>query len=681
MGAPSLRELLECHGYATVRGAVPDAAVRRALAAVTRSGSSARTALGSAAPELLKARPILDLLNAPGVVRLIDELLGLPRIDPVARAQIAVVHRHCGVEEPIAADKLAWHIDGMNKKSLGHFSLLIGVVLTDLTRSGSGSLAVWPGSHRTIEQWFAAELACERERASSSSGSPDVVSAVLQRVVERFCSEPPQLYPEDAVELLCSPGDVVILPYHTAHTATRIANALCPAERVVVYFRVRLRDASPMSLETLADPFRVFRDIEATAQIGGVDDATVLKGALYRCVRHPNRSRAFTISCALLFRFLQRRAAAGLSRLIMLRGGAERLCPGVHTFVGRDGDVVDVVLPALRVVARRARVALLELDLFAEACGGVASSRPDPRGVRGALVAMSQCCAPLLIAASSESAVVLALGCFAELHESTVIVVVRSTTSRSDDDDERCCAIPPLDVLSSAAFACWCDSFFTVSDAVCTRSSLPPHDDEARSSSLAGIERCARERSEVCTLATYDRVFGGSALHGLGSYCRYVVEGAPAEDCVFYAPAALPRAVREALHAPLRRLRLDLRQARGQLSSEFVSAPCGKHQAVVFYVEVKWLVKPMAREVHALATSEFVTYGTVPASATKRVLKRSGAHERLLVSGSWIDATGCLPRRRFKCGFPSWLKESSGDAVVDELRAAASLLDDDGPGS
>ena len=115
--------------------------------------------------------------------------------------------------------------------------------------------------------------------------------------------------------------------------------------------------------------------------------------------------------------------------------------------------------------------------------------------------------------------------------------------------------------------------------------------------------------------------------------------------------------------------------------SEFVSAPCGKHQAVVFYVEVKWLVKPMAREVHALATSEFVTYGTVPASATKRVLKRSGAHERLLVSGSWIDATGCLPRRRFKCGFPSWLKESSGDAVVDELRAAASLLDDDGPGS
>ena len=97
MGAPSLRELLECHGYATVRGAVPDAAVRRALAAVTRSGSSARTALGSAAPELLKARPILDLLNAPGVVRLIDELLGLHRTDPVPRAQIAVVHRHCGV--------------------------------------------------------------------------------------------------------------------------------------------------------------------------------------------------------------------------------------------------------------------------------------------------------------------------------------------------------------------------------------------------------------------------------------------------------------------------------------------------------------------------------------------------------------------------------------------------------
>ena len=51
---------------------------------------------------------------------------------------------------------------------------------------------MWPGSHRTIEQWFAAELACERERASSSSGSPDVVSAVLQRVVERNVGAAPR---------------------------------------------------------------------------------------------------------------------------------------------------------------------------------------------------------------------------------------------------------------------------------------------------------------------------------------------------------------------------------------------------------------------------------------------------------------------------------------------------------
>ena len=156
---------LERDGFVAVRDAAPAAFCLPALAALREwharlDGADERLWFRDQAPgaygapfwdELTRVTdPAVAALAAGARSRLLaPQLIGSPgsrTSDPRARG---------------------WHLDTVevarrdgfptDPPEFPQFDLIVGVYLTDMTEPGSGHLAVWPGSHRTIAQRCAAE--------------------------------------------------------------------------------------------------------------------------------------------------------------------------------------------------------------------------------------------------------------------------------------------------------------------------------------------------------------------------------------------------------------------------------------------------------------------------------------------------------------------------------------------
>jgi ectoine hydroxylase-related dioxygenase (phytanoyl-CoA dioxygenase family) len=93
--------------------------------------------------------------------------------------------------------------------------MLVGIFLSDVRREFAGNFTVWPGSHYLLENHFKA-----RGTAALREGMPQIP-----------LGEP--------VQLLCTPGDVVICHYQLAHTA---AVNTSDNDRYAVFFRIWHRD-------------------------------------------------------------------------------------------------------------------------------------------------------------------------------------------------------------------------------------------------------------------------------------------------------------------------------------------------------------------------------------------------------------------------------------------------------
>eukprot|EP00027_Filamoeba_sp_ATCC50430_P017504 CAMPEP_0168577636 /NCGR_PEP_ID=MMETSP0413-20121227/20893_1 /TAXON_ID=136452 /ORGANISM="Filamoeba nolandi, Strain NC-AS-23-1" /LENGTH=480 /DNA_ID=CAMNT_0008611405 /DNA_START=471 /DNA_END=1913 /DNA_ORIENTATION=+ len=138
-----------------------------------------------------------------------------------------------------------WHIDGLPTPESGvpegqvhNFTILVGVLLSDLPEPMSGNLALYPGSHVILQDHF------------KKVGADKLVKEGL-----------PKIELPEPVQITGKMGDVVLVHYQTAHN---VAPNLSPHIRYAVYFRLMSDDhpASTFRAETITDIWKDWEGLQ-----------------------------------------------------------------------------------------------------------------------------------------------------------------------------------------------------------------------------------------------------------------------------------------------------------------------------------------------------------------------------------------------------------------------------------
>lgn len=233
-------------GYTLIPGAVPQEKVAAALRAI--NGSLGEQGIDPAqlvtfrsqsyCPEITGSDAILDLLTGTPLWSLAESAIGEGTLLPVNHGQIAL-------RFPIAgpAGDVHPHIDGMytphngvKKGTIGNFTALVGVYLSDTPTDNAGNFTVWPGSHRLYADYFA-EAGAE---------------ALLQGMPPVQLPEPLQIKPRA--------GDAVISHYQIGHG---IAPNVSGNIRYGIYFRLSRQGHKDIALDVMTDLWREWDGMRA----------------------------------------------------------------------------------------------------------------------------------------------------------------------------------------------------------------------------------------------------------------------------------------------------------------------------------------------------------------------------------------------------------------------------------
>lgn len=166
-------------------------------------------------PELKPSPEIQDLFHASAVHNMVESLLGEGNVRSVGSGQIALRFPNLKAQR---GDKIGGHIDGIptptngvKPGTLAHFTMLCGVLLSDLPDEYSGNFTVFPGSHHRYAKWFEGH-----EPIELAGGMPPVDMGTPKQITGKA-------------------GDVVFAHYLLGHG---IAPNASPNIRYAVFFRV-----------------------------------------------------------------------------------------------------------------------------------------------------------------------------------------------------------------------------------------------------------------------------------------------------------------------------------------------------------------------------------------------------------------------------------------------------------
>lgn len=217
------QEQLRVQGYAHFPGLTPEALVasaRKAIDLDLKSNYEPERQLEydsqSYCPDLRATPPIMDLLVKSPVQNILEEALGLDKID-CDKGQIAIRRAHNYpnrvVPEP-HIDGFATDTNGLREGTIYNHTVTVAVFLTPIPSTFAGNFTVWPASHYVYESYF-------RERGPQAMREPMPTPEI---------GEP--------IQLLCGVGDVVLAHYQVGHSA---AVNTADFDRIAVFFRVWLR--------------------------------------------------------------------------------------------------------------------------------------------------------------------------------------------------------------------------------------------------------------------------------------------------------------------------------------------------------------------------------------------------------------------------------------------------------
>jgi len=180
-------------------------------------------------PGLGKEPPITDLYNASPIREVAEAMIGEGKIKPVGGGQIAL--RFPSLDETPRPP--GPHIDGMysptngvKEGTIGNFTALVGVFLSDVPEPFSGNFSYWPGSHRLYETYF-------REQGPQSllKGMPPVEIGAPEQFTGRA-------------------GDAALVHYQLAHG---IAGNISSNIRYAIFFRLLHVDHDQYHWECMTD--------------------------------------------------------------------------------------------------------------------------------------------------------------------------------------------------------------------------------------------------------------------------------------------------------------------------------------------------------------------------------------------------------------------------------------------
>jgi hypothetical protein len=190
------------------------------------------------APDLGSHPDVLALFTESGVANLVNELVGV--FSPVTTVQIQIRVPETDLDQ--AQPAKAMHVDGiacphLDPAELRSFSLLVGVVLSDVSDPAGGALRYVPGGHLRMAEWF---------RSEWSLGLTDQV--------------PPHIDAEEGTPFLGAPGDVLLMHHLVPHAVGR-NNTRKP--RIMAYFRISHVDHASRRLDALRDPWLDYPKLSA----------------------------------------------------------------------------------------------------------------------------------------------------------------------------------------------------------------------------------------------------------------------------------------------------------------------------------------------------------------------------------------------------------------------------------
>lgn len=232
------REISE-KGYVRVPGVVPPLMANAALRSINHSvgqgmdrADITKFRAQSYCPELQGDPVITDLLYKTPAWGLAESVVGAGNLSPCRGGQIAL--RFPRVEEP--PTRIGCHLDGMysptngvQEGTIANFTLLLGVMLSDVSGPYAGNFTAWPGTHRLYENYF-------REHGPQSllQGMPPLELPAPEQIVGRA-------------------GDIVLCHYQIAHG---VAPNVSPHVRYMIFFRLHHVEHEALKWECMTDIWR-----------------------------------------------------------------------------------------------------------------------------------------------------------------------------------------------------------------------------------------------------------------------------------------------------------------------------------------------------------------------------------------------------------------------------------------
>jgi hypothetical protein len=186
------------------------------------------------APNLGDHRDLLNVYYHSGLTDLAAAFVSPEGIRSVSAAQIQI---RVPDELRVSQSEKSMHVDGvacphLEPTELRTFTLLAGVLLTEVNDVSEGALRYLPGAHIDMARWFREDWK---------------LGARLQ--------VPPAIGERPGIPFLGRPGDVILLHHLTPHA---VGANRTTKPRIMVYFRVKHERHDERMLESLYDPWLEF---------------------------------------------------------------------------------------------------------------------------------------------------------------------------------------------------------------------------------------------------------------------------------------------------------------------------------------------------------------------------------------------------------------------------------------
>lgn len=232
------------NGFVHVANVVPPRLVARARRAINNSLGSGidprqlvRFSNQTFCPELREDPRLLRLATTPEAWSHVRALLGDHRVVRPKACQIAL---RFPLPEGTSRRVTGGHIDGYHTPRNGvpddgtvrSFTLLLGILLSDVPAPLSGNFTAWPGTHRSLERYF-------RDHGVDTLEGGEVMSLGLRL--------------PKPVPVTGRAGDIVLAHYQVAHT---VSPNLSGDIRYMCFFRLSVRGLANHRVESMLDIWR-----------------------------------------------------------------------------------------------------------------------------------------------------------------------------------------------------------------------------------------------------------------------------------------------------------------------------------------------------------------------------------------------------------------------------------------